>query len=509
MDEGINMSSCEGEQEFWDELLAFIGQRHVIPVVGPELLNIVESGRTIPLYQAVAERLLKNYSFSAATGEKADSFPADDLSSAKTAYLRPRNELNDAVCFLAQKGKRVQDLYRPINTVIEELIISILAEQKEEVLVPLRQLASISHFDLFVTTTFDDLLVKAIDLERFDGRAETAQIEFAPMLPVNKRTDLPESQSRPEGYTAVFYLFGKASPLSTYAIHDEDILEFVYNYFVNDPKVENLQTRDVNVPRRFLSEIRGRDLLLIGCNFADWLSRFFLRISTPGRLMADRDKREFMVGKASLAERSLTVFLERFSQNTRIYPCSARDFVLRLSKRWQDHVKARPPGKKAAPILVKPSGAALSKGIFISYAHEDLEAAKKLFDGLKKIGGDVIWFDKSTLQPGDKWEAEIKEAITHCRLFLPLISENTEMRPRGVFRQEWFWASKCSEGIAERYIIPIIIDSNYEGKPDKYKKMPDRFKEFHLSHAPTGEMSKELSDLLLLEIGSIKEERKP
>jgi len=48
MDEGKNMSGCEGEQKFWEDLLAYIEEGQVIPVVGPDLLNVVDSGKAIP-----------------------------------------------------------------------------------------------------------------------------------------------------------------------------------------------------------------------------------------------------------------------------------------------------------------------------------------------------------------------------------------------------------------------------------------------------------------------------
>ena len=46
------------EEEFWDDLLAFIEEGRVIPVVGAELLMIhPQNSPGIPLYRAVADRL--------------------------------------------------------------------------------------------------------------------------------------------------------------------------------------------------------------------------------------------------------------------------------------------------------------------------------------------------------------------------------------------------------------------------------------------------------------------
>ena len=122
---------------------------------------------------------------------------------------------------LAARGRRIKDLYRPLN----DILVKILAEQTVDT-EPLRQLAKIRHFDLFATTTPDDLLARAIDSVRFGGVRQTDEIAYAPKLPTDRRRDIPEMMS--SKYTAVFYPFGKVDLSPFYAIHDEDLLEFAY-----------------------------------------------------------------------------------------------------------------------------------------------------------------------------------------------------------------------------------------------------------------------------------------
>ena len=71
----------------------------------------------------------------------------------------------------------------------------------------LRELAGVSAFRVFVTSTPDDLLVRAVDAERHGGLQRTEQIVFAPKLPSGTATDLPKVQS--SAFTAVCYLFGR------------------------------------------------------------------------------------------------------------------------------------------------------------------------------------------------------------------------------------------------------------------------------------------------------------
>src|SRR5215212_1512514 len=48
--------------------------------------------------------------------------------------------------------------------------------------------------------------------------------------------------------------------------------------------------------------------------------------------------------------------------------------------------------------------------IFLSYARNDREAARKLYEVLK-TGGIDVWFDEAELVPGAEWESALKEAI--------------------------------------------------------------------------------------------------
>jgi hypothetical protein len=158
--------------DFWEELLAQIEAGQVIPVVGPELLWAALEGREIPLYQALAERLLAKYGLVASVAEP----EGDPAPNGTPVLLRPYHELNDAVCALARRGRRVQDLYRPINELLKALVEAPTATALE----PLRDLASVGAFRLFVTTTPDDLLARAINAERHGGMAKTEHIVFAP-----------------------------------------------------------------------------------------------------------------------------------------------------------------------------------------------------------------------------------------------------------------------------------------------------------------------------------------
>jgi hypothetical protein len=87
--------------EFWDDLLAHIEERRVIPILGQELLAITEQGREVRPYHALAVRLLEKYELKAASGAVGGQVSDHEV------VLHPHQELNDAVCALAQRGKRI------------------------------------------------------------------------------------------------------------------------------------------------------------------------------------------------------------------------------------------------------------------------------------------------------------------------------------------------------------------------------------------------------------------
>ncbi len=464
-------------EEFWDDLLAFIEAGSVIPVVGAELLTIREGGVEVPLYRVVAQRLLAKYGVA-------------DIGALPPGTIRAHNELRDAVAHLAGTGRRVRDLYRPVHDLLTA------ASQADGAPLPaLASLAEISHFSVFATTTPDQCLAQALNAVRYGGARRTEEIEYAPKLPTERRRDIPEVQ--PAGYSAVFYLFGKSDVSPFYAIHDEDALEFPFTL------------QQGSGPERVFGQLRSRNLLFIGCHFAEWLSRFFIRMAASERLFSDqRSNKEFLVDRDDAPNSSLTVFLEQFSRDSRCYPADAHAFVTELHRRWRER---NPPAPPRAPGTASPEGlggTSLTGSIFVSYARQDAAAAKELVAALTAVGGDVAWFDKEALTPGDEWNRQIHGAIQRCALFLPVISANTEGRSEGYFREEWKTAAERARRIQGRkFIIPIVVDPEYSGEVTRYELVPDVFRDIHFGHAPSGRMTDALLGELTEQLRALRRGR--
>jgi TolB-like protein len=114
-------------------------------------------------------------------------------------------------------------------------------------------------------------------------------------------------------------------------------------------------------------------------------------------------------------------------------------------------------------------------GVFLSYAREDTDAAKRIADALRGFGVEV-WFDQSELRGGDAWDANIKRQIRECTLFVAIISATTQARGEGYFRREWRLAIDRTHDMAAGipFLIPVVIDQTPESKalvPEEFMKV--------------------------------------
>ena len=130
------------------------------------------------------------------------------------------------------------------------------------------------------------------------------------------------------------------------------------------------------------------------------------------------------------------------------------------------------------------------KAVFLSYASQDSEAAKRIADALRGAGVEV-WFDaEGGLEHGDEWDAKIRRQIKECVLFIAVISANTQARDEGYFRIEWDLAAERARGIASgvAFILPVIID----GTKEPAALVPDRFRAVQWTRLPDGQVSPEV-----------------
>jgi hypothetical protein len=444
------MSALEDrkQERFWSQLLDLVSKGNVVPVIGEELLQVSAEPNGTTLYPALAERY-------AAASEITLEKP---LKGNLSATVRRHPD------FFTSPFRIYQDIaaeYQALAPPIPET---------------LRALAKIRHFNLFVTTTFDDLLERALNQERFAGQERTEAIAFAPNnVPTDQAIDDALARKRP----LIFQFFGSYKTPGQYALTEGDMVEYVHSL-------------EANRKSRIVSELYERPLLLIGNSFPDWLTRILLRMARNDPL--DRSKQQqYVVDAQVLSDAHLRFFLRNFVVNTQIVEgMSAAEFVDELSKKWLARFGSDAAAAEAAmPVKSRPMP---KNAVFISYCRSDAshgptpdaKAALAIRDALEARGVEV-WLDKDRLEGGDDYERKIQRYIDTCSLFIPLISETTDSRDKGYFRKEWTWAISrlpYFTGSDRHFVVPVLIGPS-DWRP---VKVPQEFNQMHYVRLPPGEI---------------------
>ena len=87
-------------------------------------------------------------------------------------------------------------------------------------------------------------------------------------------------------------------------------------------------------------------------------------------------------------------------------------------------------GEESPKPASTPTGA-----VFLSYASQDGEAAKRICDALRAACIEV-WFEQGELRGGDAWDLKIREQIRTCAIFVSIVSAHSQSRLDGHFRRE-------------------------------------------------------------------------
>ena len=430
-------------EAFWDELLAYIEDKSVIPVIGSDIAIVGSNAQMIPFEKLLARQLALKFDIVEIT---------DDLN------------LHKVVCNCFGKlGTKPQTVNRELANIAGKLYADLIMPE------PFLQLARILDFNLFVNFCTDSLLARSLNQVRFDGMPQSMELSFAP----NNSNDLPVGNIQAP---IIYSLFGQLSLRPESVIAEEDIIEWIAALQVPDKR-----------PSRLFDELSKNHLLFLGCSFPDWLTRFILRTAKNSKLSSGRGYSEYLVDSGIKKGDPLVVFLSSFSQETQILPMDPVQFVAELEQRWTQRNGGKSsdqvPDSLAMPKIM-PAGS-----VFISYASEDLDAALQVASELHKTGVPV-WLDKQRLDWSSDYSVRIKNAIQNCSLFLPILSRNAEKRP-GFFRKEWAWAVEKNlefTGSSLKFIYSLSID---DAKIFDSTEIPDVFKSRHIEFASGGKLNTE------------------
>jgi hypothetical protein len=404
------------DDEFWDDLLPRIAEGEVVPLVGPGAVTFSSSNEL--LYPWLAQRL-----------------PAE-LDPPLSLAAVPR-DLQDVVDAQRAHGQPVDRIYKRLYKIVKDPDLRPGAT--------LAALAAIEGFQLFITTTFDPLLARAVQSASPGGTPEQRHGAATLRGPC---PDLPQELAKME-HRFVYQILGRAEPVRDFVVWDDDMLHFLLRLNQQLPLLPRLS-----------EALQKSHFLVLGLSLADWLLRFFVQVVKQQRLSELAGTDLFVFEKLQPSERDrVVVYFSRLTKQIRVLPVDPLDFIAELCARWRQRYRStigdpfddsrRHREKHRAPGC-----------IFVSYASPDLEIGRYVVSQLQKAGC-VVWFDKEQILPGENWEDVLREAVEErCGLFLSVISDRTASRLEAYNILERNLAAKRRERFADTavFYLPLRVD---------------------------------------------------
>jgi len=384
----------------WEQLMLAIEKGDVVPIFGSELFCIEVDGKCVHIDKYIVNKIAQKYNI-----EHNNSLGFIDLSK-----ILDENST---------------DFYYETNIVLRNMCESVRCSNS------LEKLLSIDKFKLILTTSYDNLIFK--EMEKKWGVGKVKQLTFI------KGTGKEDIELSDINKPVLYHVFGKANPEEkSYVLTDDDLLEFVPDWLNENYRPKNLY----NI-------LQDKYLLVIGCDYPNWLFRFFLY-----SVKSFKSTKRTTIAHSKLND-ELLAFLSRIKVETHN---DAISFIDELLERWEKYkIEEKTTDKK---------------DIFISYASEDYEKADEIYKKFEKLGASV-WFDKKELEPSDEFAKKIHQNIRNSRIFVPILSKNTLITGSRFFKKEWNWALEENKSfINEKFIYPIIIekiDINCDALPEEFK----------------------------------------
>ncbi len=426
-------------EKIWEILLDAIEQKRVVPIIGDEFYYAKSGEEYVNYKQFILKELVSK--FNPPKELKPDFNMVADL-------IKVNNQMQS----LMGAFSNATNIYYEIGDIVKNT--PIICDQC------LVDFLSSFHFPLIITTSYipglETILNENITIKAYD---KTPRIDIV-------NSDSPNS--------TLYYLFGKCSKANkTYMVTEDDLLDYMHLW-------HNIETRPYNISD-YLSD---KFLLLIGCNYPNWLFRFFWHSIKNFNLLSGNEGLKGIVASSMLnSDNELARFLSRVQTHTYT---NGKMFMTELKDRKHKDVVT----KKAEERELCQQESLYD--VFLSYSHKDYNIVAKIAEIFEKFGAKV-WFDSKALRGSDLYDKIIEEKISECQRFVPILSVTTESERRGYFRKEWSWAlDELRLRLGSPYIAPIAI-----GNLDYSSSLiPKEFKETHILSYNTNDFENEIKRLI-------------
>jgi hypothetical protein len=394
------MNKIISDQYDWDELLEFIAEKKLTPVIGREMYTFNDGEKLAPLDNYLSQKILELHKI---TDHKAGSLP-------------------EAVNYLEIELKiKSMDIIRKLKSIVKDINFELPL---------LNDFLSISSLNYFINTAvYNTVLEKKIAEVR---NQETTSINFSINEPFPDCPDI-ERLSSP----FVFNVFGSLLNTVDPALSEEDMLEYT-GYF----------KEKMGAATNIVSALKNKNLLFLGCTFPDWMVRFALRLLSNEPIHEWGSKRTIIVvNDPSDLRNEQNNFLKNYDVVT--WEGSTADFIKELSSQWK---KRHPTDGKNKSIFLsytradKDAVENLKKGI------EQIGNITCWYDKRELEPGDD-WREKIVVN--------IRKADLFMPLISVNSLEHEDGYVQKEWLQGTNeWVFRNADKKADKYLIPVIIDDS-------------------------------------------------
>jgi TIR domain/SIR2-like domain len=309
-------------------------------------------------------------------------------------------------------------------------------------------------FSLILTTCQDDLMASAL--------------QTAGKNPIVRRYNLrgngrdnPEFplQSSPQA-PLVYHLFGDAQERGSLVLSENDLLDFLIAVVSDRPPLPSSLRRTLR---------GGQHFLFIGFGITQWYLRVLLKVLMRS-LEFDRNgsniATEPLLGLSEV-DREQTILFYRRGTPIELEDADIGAFLTELKER----IAAE------GGVALQSASTGRRPRVFISYAHEDGDLARRTYDALQKANFEP-WLDTDRLSGGELWDDRIRDELEGADFVLVIYSPALCRKTDSYVNKEIALARERKLRVRGPFLIPLrtaeISDEDRIVELSDYQEMPLR-----------------------------------
>lgn len=261
-------------------------------------------------------------------------------------------------------------------------------------------------------------------------------------------------------------MFGKAnSEGRRFVLSDKDMLDFSRSWLAETDNTNRSK------PANLSNALANKFLLVLGCDYTDWLFRFIWFAMKDTKIRKNNDEQKIgLFAVSNSADDEFIDFLTRSNTLTQTMP--VHDFISELCRRIEEKNNLLADALKQVKFDTPQSNA----DVFISYSRADKDLVERLYVILTEMGLNV-WFDRKELGVGVDFWKDIRYAIRTAKLFVPVLTNSIkeQYRDEHIYRDEWEEAIVRKRRLGNvTYICPLCaedfdLEDRESGIPDALK----------------------------------------